>query len=549
MIKIKTVDTQLENQLIYKSNILNQANFQMSSLEYRLLLLLIARVQRNDTELRFRFATQEVIQYLQLGDSHACYTLIRNAVKQLHHRTLEIEENNRSEEHIWLISSVYFHQEGYFDLELNPNLKKHCLDLNGNFLRYHLHTVLPLSNIYAIRLYELLVQERYKGDVITFDIEKLRGYLGLSEGVYTRLYDLKCKILNKAIQVLNDNTDLFVELEDVFEGRKLVQFRFIVRSQEKKVVPSGQHIYSTQLTDLLTALNIPLKAMQKLVRTYGEPFLIREANAFLAKDKKVKDVARSFKRQLKKAFESDGANLVVTESNATPIEPVAELNGELNAPVAELNGELTGEPIAELAVSPPTQATTSETPSLPSEVSEELIALTQNPAYNSLLEFGVSILVAKNLVRLYPTDYILNTLHYVDSLMNHKVIQHPTNYLKKALEKGYAEYKEEKALAEQLSLLENQANEGLATPVMSVPSMNENLPPYTQAEDECLLLYTKYNITKGFRLTPKQEEELHEEYRVAIDQLFVEGLSLDFVKTHCPRFLEIIGLQGLQAFA
>lgn len=502
VIPIRKVDTQLDNQMIYKSNLLNSAHFQMSSLEYRLLLLLIAQVQRSDTHLRYRFATQDIIDYFKLGKSKSSYGAVRDAVESLHTQTLEIQGEKHVEKHNWLITSIYYREAGYFILELNPNLKKYCLDLNGNFLRYHLHNVLTLPNLYAIRIYELLVQESYKGDVHCIPVTKLREFLGVPDDTYVRVSDFKRKVILRSCELINSSTDLQVTVEDVKEGRRVVEFEFTTMANPSKKQVSGQHIYSAKVANLLTELDIPANAIQPLVAKYGEPLLIQEATHFLTYRQDLKDKKRAFKRHLER-LEVEQYNNVQEPLQTEPIEP--RKVAKVKEPGKSANIE-------------------------------------NSPVYSALVDFGAPVRRIRGWMKAYPESFILQTLNEALMIMERKEIKYPVAYLDKMLENTFPDYVEvDTKQNKQAQVSEYPPGVATQDPVEEAA--------LTEVESEVLVLYSKYQVEKGFIHTQNQLTELHLKYSQLLSELIARGLTESFIKEHCTQLVEALNLKEFQAHA
>ena len=67
-----------------------------------------------------------------------------------------------------------------------------------------------------------------------FTIEDFRFLLNIKEGMYSRPYDLKTKIIEKAQKEIEKKTDISFSYQEKKEGRQLVGVSFKIISQHKQ---------------------------------------------------------------------------------------------------------------------------------------------------------------------------------------------------------------------------------------------------------------------------------------------------------------------------
>lgn len=83
------------------------------------------------------------------------------------------------------------------------------------------------------RIYEFLKQYQNIG-FRTFKIEDLKALLGIEIGEYKLYGDFKRKILLKAQQEINCESELLIEFEEIKTGRKVTSIKFYITSNKAK---------------------------------------------------------------------------------------------------------------------------------------------------------------------------------------------------------------------------------------------------------------------------------------------------------------------------
>ncbi|MDT0478162.1 RepB family plasmid replication initiator protein, partial [Streptomyces sp. DSM 41014] len=105
--------------------------------------------------------------------------------------------------------------------------------LEKHFTSYQLEQVKDLSSIYAIRLYELMMQWRATGKTQQIPIDELRHKLGIEPDQYQKMSNFKDKVLDVAINQINEHTDIKASYEQHKEGRSITGFTFTFKPKQK----------------------------------------------------------------------------------------------------------------------------------------------------------------------------------------------------------------------------------------------------------------------------------------------------------------------------
>jgi len=216
--------------LVVKDNKLINARYELSVAEMRLFLSMIARIGKDDKDFQtYRIHISDFVDALGTKAKNA-YDRAKQTSKLLMEKVLEIEEDEDESEgslQVSLLSSAkYYKGKGYVDLRFDPALKPYLLQLKKKFTAYDIRNILQLQSSHSIRIYELLKQYEHIGKRI-FSVEELKKILGLSEQ-YSRYNDFKRYVLLQAEKELKAHCDIFFTFEEIKEGRRITEIRFVI---------------------------------------------------------------------------------------------------------------------------------------------------------------------------------------------------------------------------------------------------------------------------------------------------------------------------------
>jgi len=220
------------NKIVRKSNTLIESAHDLTKVEQKLLLLLTSYIKPSDQD--FKLCQIKLSDFIQLtGKNHHHYSEIEKIVLGLIKKTLRIiiKDDNGNPTTInttWLSSSRYTKGSGYIQLRFDPELKPLLLNLKGCFTSFQLKNVFLLTKSSNITMYELLKQYEKIGSR-TFKIEELKRTLNIPNNQYKLYGHFKNKIILKAQRELKSMTDICFEFQEIKEGRKVAQIKFIIK--------------------------------------------------------------------------------------------------------------------------------------------------------------------------------------------------------------------------------------------------------------------------------------------------------------------------------
>lgn len=216
--------THSNNDLIVKSNTLNEASFNLTTMEYKLILYIASKIKKDDKDFNVvKIPVSEFINAIGVR-GNAYYNEIDKLTSEILTKTIEIYNGKDFKKLTWFSLIKYNDGEGSLTVKFNEELKPFLLQLQGNFFKYAFGQIAYLKSTYSIRIFELLKQYVPIGER-TITVEQLK-YILKVENSYKRYSNFKQRILLKSIKEIHEKTDLSFDFEEIKTGRKVTKIRF-----------------------------------------------------------------------------------------------------------------------------------------------------------------------------------------------------------------------------------------------------------------------------------------------------------------------------------
>lgn len=203
-------------------------------------------------------------------ESHTAYEVLKGIEKTLFDRRFTFINERQNEVKSRWISQVEYHRgEGGISIIFTPAVVNEITRIDGYetaFTKFLLEQIANLNSVYSVRLYELLKQwlEAKKAN---FELELLRGQLGLGVSDYVRMSDFKKRVLDLAVNEINEKTDLNVSYTNVKQGRKIVGFNFKILEKPKPKADSKKDEIKAKNGDLFTIDGLSDAQLARITRS------------------------------------------------------------------------------------------------------------------------------------------------------------------------------------------------------------------------------------------------------------------------------------------
>ena len=260
--------------LVVKSNKLVQALQTLTLSETRLLQLAIVDARETGQGLSAeeplelnasRYATAFNVS------PDAAYLALVEAEDSLFKRQFTItNEDGTLTKSRWIQDANYRKGEGRILVTLTRVVIEHVTKIDGfeqYFTSYHLKKTSDFKSVYAVRLYELLMQWKSVGKTPMYELNKFRSQLGIGVNEYDRMEAFKRRVLDIAIKQINEFSDITVKYEQHKKGRAISGFSFTFKQKKtnlpitdkrapntidifSKMTDSQRHLFANKLSRL-----------------------------------------------------------------------------------------------------------------------------------------------------------------------------------------------------------------------------------------------------------------------------------------------------------
>jgi len=259
--------------LVVKSNRLVQALQTLTLSETRLLQLAIVDARETGQGL----STDEPLELNALRyakafnvSPDAAYLALIEAEDSLFKRQFTItNEDGTLTKSRWIQDANYRKGEGKILVTLTRVVIEHVTKIDGfeqYFTSYHLKKTADFKSVYAVRLYELLMQWKSVGKTPVYELNKFRSQLGIGVNEYARMEAFKRRVLDIAVDQINEFSDITVKYVQHKKGRAISGFSFSFKQKKdastkvintknpsyffSKMTDSQRHLFANKMAEL-----------------------------------------------------------------------------------------------------------------------------------------------------------------------------------------------------------------------------------------------------------------------------------------------------------
>lgn len=261
--------------LVVKTNRLNQA-FQMLSLaEFHIVQLAIVDARNTGTGLTTDMPLKiDALRYADVFGTtrQNAYIRMKEAEETLFNRRFSFfDEDGKLVKSRWISQVKYLDNEGAIEVVFTPAVVQGISRIDGVkefFTQYLLTQTSQLKSVYSTRLYELLIQWRSTGKTPIVNLQDFRAQLGIDENQYKLMSDFKKRVLDLAVNDINEQTDIKVSYQQHKNGRLISGFSFSFKQKKlasqsieserdpntldlfSKVTDKQRHLFANKLSEL-----------------------------------------------------------------------------------------------------------------------------------------------------------------------------------------------------------------------------------------------------------------------------------------------------------
>ena len=270
---------------VVKSNQVIEASYQLSAVEQRIILAAISRIPKNQPITDDELYPVSVDELKQLGvHEKTAYRDLKEGINRLYERSINLSIDDKSIKMRWVQEIQFLDSQSVIGIRFSKPILPFISNLSREFTKYALSDIAGINSGYGIRIYELLVQYRQIGKR-EISVESLRTMLELGKK-YPLFADFKKRVIDTAIDQINEYSPLKVTYEQKKTGRKVTHIIFSFKEKSKSITHTSKDFY--QLSDAqINLFGNQLSRLQELshLASEGESYEILAA--------KIKDMLRN----------------------------------------------------------------------------------------------------------------------------------------------------------------------------------------------------------------------------------------------------------------
>lgn len=217
--------------VVKANSIIQKSRYKLSIAEQRTIAYICSMIKPIEEGEQFQLEyTFDIRKYcwicgLNYG-SGKNYSDIKAILQNLSDKSMWLKQGDEEILVRWLAKVRTNKQKGTVHIKVDEDLVPYLFGLKQQFTQYQLLDILAMKSAYSIRIYELL--KSYAGlKKKVFELDDLKKKLMVEDiSSYNRFPDFRRKVLDVAINEINNLTALNVSYEPVSKGRKVIKIEF-----------------------------------------------------------------------------------------------------------------------------------------------------------------------------------------------------------------------------------------------------------------------------------------------------------------------------------
>lgn len=223
---------------VVKSNQVIEASYQLSAVEQRIVLAAISCIPKNQPITDDELYPVSVIELQLLGvHEKTAYRDLKEGINRLYERSINLSIDDKSIKMRWVQEIQFLDSQSVIGIRFSKPILPFISNLSREFTKYALSDIAGINSAYAIRIYELLVQYRQIGKR-EISVDSLRTMLELGKK-YPLFADFKKRVIDTAVDQINEYSPLKVTYEQKKTGRKVTHILFSFKEKTKSISQQG----------------------------------------------------------------------------------------------------------------------------------------------------------------------------------------------------------------------------------------------------------------------------------------------------------------------
>jgi hypothetical protein len=187
------------------------------------------------------FHLNEFLNDVGITDKRGYHSHILDSIKTMQSISVQYEDKDTIFGFSLIPAYEFGKNKGHLILDIHENIVREILQVNQNSnFSYLKQYLFRLSNSQAVKLFQFFVSWKNKG-FVELTLDNFKKKFGYDTEGYSRFANLKLKVLDPAINDINDKTTLDVRYEILSQNPKSKKprvdgLRFIIKEKDKKLL-------------------------------------------------------------------------------------------------------------------------------------------------------------------------------------------------------------------------------------------------------------------------------------------------------------------------
>lgn len=227
---VVTMSKQKELTVYKRDDMIQKSRLDLTLREQRLVLYAISKIKQGDTvDTLYELNIREI--YNIVGAKDESYTRIKKIAQSLSDKSWWVILDDNSESLVrWFSVFRIVPDTDTIRLKFHEDVMPFLFELlkqHKYYTSYGLSDVLPMRRQSSPRLYEILKSYSKNNSEWYFDLERIKYLLNCQH--YDRWVDLKRRVIDPAMQEINELTNMIVNYAPVTKGRKVIGVKFFMK--------------------------------------------------------------------------------------------------------------------------------------------------------------------------------------------------------------------------------------------------------------------------------------------------------------------------------
>lgn len=232
------IEDSLTHKVVKDNALIQRARTDLTRTEQKLVNYLVSMIKPSDEDFKtYRISVADFAKLAGIDKTHVSRDF-KKIIDGIDKKSFWFEDDEIETKISWILKPKRLKTKGLMEFSLDPDMKKYLIGLKQNFTEYDLYNILSLKTKHAITIYEFLKSYQYKKS-IDVNVDEFRDHVLSGElASYKSFGVFKQRVLDAALDDINDNTDLDISYKcldahrkamKTLQGRKVYYLRFIVK--------------------------------------------------------------------------------------------------------------------------------------------------------------------------------------------------------------------------------------------------------------------------------------------------------------------------------